>query len=54
MCVQFLHMVSIDVPASVGAPPLNTTSNDTLYWQGVWQQQFMLYYYPAKQKTNLL
>ena len=30
MRVQFLHMVSIDVPAGVGAPPLNTTSNDTL------------------------
>ena len=26
MCVQFFHMVSIDVPAGVGAPPLNTTS----------------------------
>ena len=27
MCAQFFHMVSIDVPAGVGAPPLNTTSN---------------------------
>ena len=26
MCVQFVHTVSIDVPASVGCPPLNTTS----------------------------
>ena len=26
MCVQSFHMVSIDVPASVGAPPLDTTS----------------------------
>ena len=26
MCVQFFHIVSIDVPAGVGAPPLNTTS----------------------------
>ena len=26
MCVQFFHMVSIDVPAGVGALPLNTTS----------------------------
>jgi len=26
MCVQFFHMVSIDVPAGVSAPPLNTTS----------------------------
>ena len=26
MCVKFFHMVSIDVPAGVGAPPLNTTS----------------------------
>ena len=26
MCVQFFHMVNIDVPAGVGAPPLNTTS----------------------------
>ena len=25
MCVQFFRMVSIDVPASVGAPPLNTS-----------------------------
>ena len=24
MCVQFFHMVDIDVPAGVGAPPLNT------------------------------
>ena len=28
-CVQFFHMVSIDVPAGVGAPPLNTTSHLT-------------------------
>ena len=27
MCVQFFHVVSIDVPAGVGAPPLNTTSS---------------------------
>ena len=26
MCVQFFHMVSIDVPAGVGAPQLDTTS----------------------------
>ena len=26
MCVQFFHMVSIDVPAGVGPPPLNTTA----------------------------
>ena len=26
MCAQFFHMVSIDVPAGVGAPPLNTTA----------------------------
>jgi len=25
MCVQIFHMVSIDVPAGVGAPPLDTT-----------------------------
>ena len=24
MCVQSFHMVNIDVPAGVGAPPLNT------------------------------
>ena len=24
MCVQIFHMVNIDVPAGVGAPPLNT------------------------------
>jgi len=24
MCVQFFHVVSIDMPAGVGAPPLNT------------------------------
>ena len=27
MCVQFFHMVSIDEPAGVGAPSLNTTSH---------------------------
>ena len=27
MCAQFFHMVSIDVPAGVGAPPLNTATN---------------------------
>ena len=27
MCVQFIHMVSIDVLAGVGAPPLNMHSN---------------------------
>ena len=26
MCVQIFHMVNIDVPASVGAPPLNTAT----------------------------
>ena len=26
MCVQSFHMVNIDVPAGVGAPPLNTTA----------------------------
>ena len=25
MCVQIFHMVNIDVPAGVGAPPLDTT-----------------------------
>ena len=25
-CVQIFHMVSIDVPAGVGAPPVNTTT----------------------------
>ena len=29
MCVQLFHMVSIDVPAGVGAPPLNTTAVTT-------------------------
>ena len=24
MCVQIFHMVNIDVPAGVGAPPLDT------------------------------
>ena len=24
MCVQICHMVNVDVPASVGAPPLDT------------------------------
>ena len=24
MCIQIFHMVNIDVPAGVGAPPLNT------------------------------
>ena len=28
MCVQFFHMVSIDVPAGVGAPQLNTTAGN--------------------------
>ena len=27
MCVQIFHMVDIDVPAGVGAPPLNTQLN---------------------------
>ena len=27
MCAQFFHMVSIDVPAGVGAPPLNATTS---------------------------
>ena len=27
MCVQFFHMVNLDLPAGVGAPPLNTTSD---------------------------
>ena len=27
MCVQSFHMVNIDVPAGVGAPPLDTTSD---------------------------
>ena len=26
MCVQIFHMVNIDVPAGVGAPPLDTTT----------------------------
>ena len=26
VCTIFFHMVSIDVPVGVGAPPLNTTS----------------------------
>ena len=26
MCAQIFHMVNIDVPAGVGAPPLDTTS----------------------------
>ena len=26
VCVQIFHMVNIDVPAGVGAPPLDTTS----------------------------
>ena len=34
MCVQIYHMVNIDVPAGVGAPPLDTSS----------------YYTPSKQK----
>ena len=25
MCVQIFHMVNIDVPVRVGAPPLDTT-----------------------------
>ena len=30
MCVQFFHMVNINVPAGVGAPPLNTAHEQAL------------------------
>ena len=34
MCVQSFHMVNIDVPAGVGAPPLDTTSRPLqILWQ---------------------
>ena len=32
MCVQSFHMVNIDVPAGVGAPPLDTHTREENDW----------------------